>query len=71
MPDENKRHVVDIGTKQKSWGLMPQLSAVLNKSKYSIPLLHSFVKVVIYISRPLPNKTKMKFDLDIDFSCLA
>ena len=36
-----------------------------------LKLLHWFVRVVIYISRRLPNKTNMKFDLDIDFSCLA
>ena len=25
-------------------------------------LLHGFVKVVLCVSRPLPNKTKLKFD---------
>ena len=25
-------------------------------------LLHGIVKVVLYIYRPLPNKTKLKFD---------
>ena len=33
----------------------------------SSKLLHGFVKVVKYISRPLPNGTKMKFDLGVDF----
>ena len=29
-------------------------------------LLHGFVKVVTCISRPLPNKTKLKFDQDFE-----
>ena len=33
----------------------------------SLKFLHGFVKVVKYISRPLPNGIKMKFDLDFDF----
>lgn len=29
-----------------------------------LKLLHGFVKAVPYISRPLPNKTKLRFDQD-------
>ena len=34
-----------------------------------LKLLRKFVKVVLYISRPLPNKTKLKFDHDFNACC--
>ena len=34
----------------------------MNLSMDLIKLLHGFVKVVLCISRPLPNKTMLKFD---------
>ena len=41
------------------------LSSLMNLSMDLIKLLHGFVKVVLCISRPLPNKIKPKFDQDL------
>ena len=40
--------------------IQPALASFLDLSN----LLHGFVKVVTCISRPLPNKTKLKFGKD-------
>ena len=40
------------------------LSSLMNLSMDLIKLLHGFVKVVLCISRPLPNKIMPKFDQD-------
>ena len=42
------------------------LSSLMNLSMDLIKLLHGFVKVVRCISRPLPNKIKLKFDQDVE-----
>ena len=44
------------------------LSFYMDLSKFLhgfVKLLHEFVKVVSSISRPLPNKTKLKFDVRV------
>ena len=44
------------------------LHGFVNVATYLLKLLRGFVKVGLCISRPLPNKTKLKFDLakDVD-----
>ena len=53
-------------------GFVQKVVLWLYQSSYMdlFKLLHGFVKVVLCISRPLPNKTKLKFDQDFKASAL-
>ena len=87
MPEQNKSHFVGAGTKQKPCWILFNL--VLSKLIYGflyvvtrtcqsdymdlLKLLCGFVQVVLRISWPLSNKTKLKFDQDFKacWSCCS
>ena len=87
MPEQNKSHFVGAGTKRKPCWILFNL--VLSKLIYGflyvvtrtcqsdymdlLKLLCGFVQVVLRISWPLSNKTKLKFDQDFKacWSCCS